>query len=181
LKERLHGLVRKGEHRARLLGTGRHHGPDPLAPPLTGGTPGSLRQAPVDGDKTDGLLRQIVGGLELGSLDGTMSPHNLGYVPKDRAYELLRQETGQDFGYDVKLWREWLKGNMVVRLRFQHVLQNRRGEFAPENLGYLPKEWAYRRLKGETGQDFGFDAEKWQEWLWNHPDVVAPGRRLNYD
>lgn len=33
------------------------------------------------------------------------------YLTKDRAYELLKEWTGQDFGYDVKKWSSWIAKN----------------------------------------------------------------------
>ena len=30
------------------------------------------------------------------------------YVPRERALELLKQWTGQDFGYDVEAWEAWI-------------------------------------------------------------------------
>ena len=33
------------------------------------------------------------------------------YMPKEKAYERLKQETGQDFGYDVEAWRKWFREN----------------------------------------------------------------------
>jgi hypothetical protein len=30
---------------------------------------------------------------------------------------------------------------------------------------YLPREAAYEKLKALTGQDFGYDTAKWEEWI----------------
>jgi hypothetical protein len=30
------------------------------------------------------------------------------YVPRERALELLKQWTGQDFGYDLDKWEAWI-------------------------------------------------------------------------
>jgi hypothetical protein len=29
-------------------------------------------------------------------------------LPRDRAYELLKEWTGQDFGYNVATWEAWI-------------------------------------------------------------------------
>jgi hypothetical protein len=36
-----------------------------------------------------------------------------GYIPKERAYEILKESTGQDFGYDVKAWKKWITLHFV--------------------------------------------------------------------
>jgi hypothetical protein len=33
------------------------------------------------------------------------------YLPRERALELLKQWTGQDFGYDVDRWEAWIADN----------------------------------------------------------------------
>jgi hypothetical protein len=33
------------------------------------------------------------------------------YMPPDKALELLKSSTGQDFGDDVEAWKKWLKDN----------------------------------------------------------------------
>jgi hypothetical protein len=30
------------------------------------------------------------------------------YLPKDRAYQLLKELTGQDFGEDINAWKNWI-------------------------------------------------------------------------
>ncbi len=35
----------------------------------------------------------------------------IGYMPKEIAYETLKYNTHQDFGYDAKAWKKWLKEN----------------------------------------------------------------------
>jgi aminopeptidase C len=35
------------------------------------------------------------------------------YLTKEEAYRQLKQLTGQDFGYDVKKWKQWIKENKV--------------------------------------------------------------------
>jgi hypothetical protein len=33
------------------------------------------------------------------------------YMPSDKALELLKSLTGQDFGDDIEAWKKWLKDN----------------------------------------------------------------------
>jgi hypothetical protein len=47
---------------------------------------------------------------------------------------------------------------------FQLYLLNILGEFQPGILGYLSKRTAIERLKELTGQDFGDDVSKWENW-----------------
>jgi hypothetical protein len=35
------------------------------------------------------------------------------YLPPERALELLRQWTGQDFGLDADRWESWLRANVA--------------------------------------------------------------------
>jgi hypothetical protein len=44
-------------------------------------------------------------------------------------------------------------------------IANLAGTMDPNRLEYLPKELAYERLKRSTGQDFGFDIDRWKAWL----------------
>ena len=48
----------------------------------------------------------------LANLDGEISPEYIFiYIRPDVALAELKQRTGQDFGYDSRRWREWLKDN----------------------------------------------------------------------
>jgi hypothetical protein len=44
---------------------------------------------------------------------------------------------------------------------------NLAGTMHPSRLEYMSKELAYERLKQMTGQDFGFDVDRWKAWLVN--------------
>jgi hypothetical protein len=33
------------------------------------------------------------------------------YCSREQAYEWLKENTGQDFGYDVEAWKQWFKEN----------------------------------------------------------------------
>jgi hypothetical protein len=35
---------------------------------------------------------------------------------REKAYAILKQETGQDFGYDTKAWLKWLKAHPLHEL-----------------------------------------------------------------
>jgi hypothetical protein len=37
-------------------------------------------------------------------------PH---YLSKKKAYQNLKELTGQDFGYNVQKWKQWIKDNKV--------------------------------------------------------------------
>lgn len=37
---------------------------------------------------------------------------------------------------------------------------------------YLTRERAYELLKQWTGQDFGFDADKWGDWVHENQDLI---------
>jgi hypothetical protein len=45
--------------------------------------------------------------------------------------------------------------------------ENLAGTMNPNSLQYMSKELAYERLKQMTGQDFGFDVDRWKAWLVN--------------
>jgi hypothetical protein len=47
--------------------------------------------------------------LLLRGLEGTSDPNSLQYISREAAYEELRQRIGQDFGYDVEKWRDYLR------------------------------------------------------------------------
>lgn len=45
------------------------------------------------------------------------------------------------------------------------LLLNLKGEIDERRREFLPKSEAYRQLKSRTGQDFGYDASAWEEWI----------------
>ena len=47
----------------------------------------------------DGLLMNLRQEIQRGRRE---------YLSQDRAYELLKQSTGQDFGYDFDQWETWI-------------------------------------------------------------------------
>lgn len=47
-------------------------------------------------------------GLLLNLKQAIPSTRRREYLPKERALELLKEWTGQDFGYDVAAWERWI-------------------------------------------------------------------------
>lgn len=48
--------------------------------------------------------------LYLANLAGK-HPHAMGYMTKERAYEALKDYTGQDFGYNVRAWKRHINSH----------------------------------------------------------------------
>jgi hypothetical protein len=105
----------------------------------------------------------------------------MGYLSKEEAREALKERTEQDFGFDADKWKVWLKENMPFRDAFEGILVALATEHLPEDSFAMPREVAYKRLKNETGQDFGYDVEKWREWLWNNRATLLKGKELDLD
>lgn len=49
--------------------------------------------------------------LALRNLEQTLPEDLMGFMPREQAYEWLKELTGQDFGYDVAAWKQWFKEN----------------------------------------------------------------------
>jgi len=47
---------------------------------------------------------------------------------------------------------------------FEVWMMNLSQEIPKHSLHYMTKEEAYEELKKETGQDFGYEVDKWEEW-----------------
>lgn len=46
------------------------------------------------------------------NLEGKVDERNRKlFLTKEDALKMLKEKTGQDFGFEVKEWREWLKKN----------------------------------------------------------------------
>jgi hypothetical protein len=44
------------------------------------------------------------------NMTGEISENNMRvYMPKEKAYELLKEWTDQDFGQDIEAWKDWVK------------------------------------------------------------------------
>jgi hypothetical protein len=54
-------------------------------------------------------MRLTVEQILLRCLEGKMPQNSLAYMSVEEAYEELKRDTGQDFGYDVKAWKQWFK------------------------------------------------------------------------
>ena len=64
------------------------------------------------------------------------------------------------------------------RLRpFQRLLWSLEGRIPADAWGYLGKEGALIELKHLTGKDFGYDADKWRDWLKENKSVLGRGYR----
>lgn len=55
----------------------------------------------------------------------------------------------------------------------QGLLMNLNREIEEGRREYLSLEQAYEKLKELTGQDFGYDVEKWRKWLKRNPNLAA--------
>lgn len=49
--------------------------------------------------------------LFLMNLKGDIRPGTREYRTPERALEALKQMTGEDFGYDVQAWKQWLRSD----------------------------------------------------------------------
>jgi hypothetical protein len=45
------------------------------------------------------------------NLAGELGEGRREYLPREKALELLRERTGQDFGFDVQQWRKWIRAH----------------------------------------------------------------------
>jgi hypothetical protein len=62
------------------------------------------------------------------NLAGTMNPRSLQYMSKELAYERLKKMIGQDFGFDVDRWKDWLVREGMIRLSpYSNPTQSRTG------------------------------------------------------
>jgi hypothetical protein len=43
------------------------------------------------------------------NMKGEIPKRQRAYLPQDRAYQLLKDWTGRDFGLDVEAWENWVK------------------------------------------------------------------------
>lgn len=44
------------------------------------------------------------------------SDNDVHYLTREQAYQALKNMSGEDFGYDVKAWRKWLRAHHKQRL-----------------------------------------------------------------
>ena len=116
------------------------------------------------------------------NLAGKESPEWEWFKLRKEAYVELKESTGQDFGFDVGRWKAWLvangqiphdkspldahQWNNVVLTPIERVLVNLEMEVDPGDVFlYMSKDEAVEKLKQITGQDFGYDARRWRQWL----------------
>lgn len=65
---------------------------------------------------------------------------------------------------------------MSQLLFFEGLLKNLRQEIPPDRRRtFLTRDRAYELLKERTGEDFGYDADRWEQWL------RSQGKPLSYD
>ena len=95
------------------------------------------------------------------------------YTSQMEAYETLKRLTGCDFGYDDKLWEEWGFQHecFLNPPRFLKYLSNLRGELPPESPYYMSRAEAYEKLKVFSGEDFGLDSNRWEQWGREHGHI----------
>ena len=108
-------------------------------------------------------------------------PH--GHIGKSAAYRILKYGSGEDFGYNVAEWQNWVDANPNTFVNSSHPtveywLDNLVGIFAAFDLdddpNYMTEAQAYEKLKDYTGQDFGYDEDKWRLWFAvNKPEEIT--------
>jgi hypothetical protein len=59
---------------------------------------------------------------------------------------------------------------------YEMLLRGLAGEADPNTLSYISREAAYAQLKRRTEQDFGYDVEKWREYIRANQDRLDIGR-----
>jgi hypothetical protein len=57
----------------------------------------------------------------------------------------------------------------------QWLLRNLAGDIASDRRAYMTKEQAYAELKQWTGQDLGYDVQKWRDWFKAHRHELKRG------
>ena len=63
---------------------------------------------------------------------------------------------------------------MAHMIPLEGALKNLRQEIPPDRRReYVTRERALELLRKWTGQDFGFDADQWENWISEHRDEVA--------
>lgn len=60
-----------------------------------------------------GLIKNIRGEIT--------QKHGRLYLPKDRAYQLLKDWTGQDFGEDIDAWENWVRKHPNIITQDRHI------------------------------------------------------------
>jgi hypothetical protein len=105
------------------------------------------------------------------------------FMPRKEAYRELKESTGQDFGFAVGKWKAWLvengriphdrspltahQWNSLIE-PIERLLVNLELDVDPADVFlFVSKDVAVERLKEITGQDFGYDARQWRQWLQN--------------
>ena len=58
---------------------------------------------------------------------------------------------------------------------YQLLLRGLEGTADPHTLHFISREAAYQELKLRTGQDFGYDIDKWRDFIQLHPEEIETG------
>lgn len=53
--------------------------------------------------------------VALANLKGEIPEDERGFMPKDEAYDWLKELSGLDFGRDVEAWSEWVRKKAMER------------------------------------------------------------------
>ncbi len=70
------------------------------------------------------------------NLEGRVSADAMHYMPRELALRFMREMTGQDFGHDGAMWREWLAANPAFSGRHRIVpLPRSKEDIAPPPSG----------------------------------------------
>ena len=125
----------------------------------------------------------------LRNLKGSIPRGRRRYMPKEEAYEYLKQITLQDFGYDIQAWERWFADRPLAEAmpgkikpqteeeRHIAIIKRLRNAVLIDALKEHPqkavlidfwqvtKEEVLDELKLRTGQDLGYDADAWQKWF----------------
>ncbi len=64
-------------------------------------------------------------GLILSCLLGRIDPGRLDYLTPEEAHALLVRMSGEDYGYDVRRWRDWMVATGLLRVGEYRVLDGR--------------------------------------------------------
>jgi hypothetical protein len=111
-------------------------------------------------------------GFAIANLQGIqLSYAPINYTPEE-ALEFLKKVSKQDFAYDADMWDKFFDGKLdpsyyepYMTYQLNRVIDNLRGiVHESEPMNYTP-EAALEYLRKTTNQDFGYDADMWQEYF----------------
>lgn len=105
-----------------------------------------------------------------------LGPQHPWYMTTKQAYRRAVRYSGVDFGDNVDAWEEWFTkspeivgkvySTATLKTQCELLIKNLRKELSPENRKeYVAPEHALVLLIEKTGQDFGDDADAWEDWV----------------